>query len=260
MKFATLHQGGRAKPEMPIPIQEELKQLTPAELVNKIEDTFVAASSDINTLKHPRDPNLKPMACWQVFPDFDRWAMDYTELVFDHDPCSEDAEAKGADASKRARLAGNALMHVHRQGAQHKNFAYMVPAVGSGKRKRAMADGDDGEGGAEGMEEGEAEYQVIREYRENEARMHQEEWNNDHFVFIVPSEGGNAYYHPIKRRTYIRKDKEVINSGQLSSMSARELRKLVNHPDNPKRYPLHDAAKVSYRGFNEEVTFLPCLK
>lgn len=79
-----MNQGGRAKQDMPIPIQEELKQLTPAEMITKIEEGFDASLGDASQLKHPRDASLKPMAVWQVFPDFDRWALDYTELVFDH--------------------------------------------------------------------------------------------------------------------------------------------------------------------------------
>lgn len=34
-------------------------------------------------------------------------------------------------------------------------------------------------------------------------------------------------------------------------MSARDLRRLVNHPENPKRYPMHDVATVRIRELNE---------
>ncbi|EFA79101.1 RNA polymerase II-associated factor 1 [Heterostelium album PN500] len=49
-----------------------------------VENTFDAINN--TNFVHPTNPSLKPVSILPVFPDFDLWANDYTETVFDADP------------------------------------------------------------------------------------------------------------------------------------------------------------------------------
>lgn len=176
-----MNQGGRAIKELPIPIQEEVKEMTPQEMQVAIEESFAVTNGTedepAQELKHPRDPSLKPVAVWSLFPDFARWANDYTEIVFDQDPLLDDVElreGKGPEAHQmRAALCSSGLIHLHTKGTK-KNFAYMVPAPGTRKRKRLMTEAVDGGEADDEMEEDEPDrFQCLREYIENEARMYQ---------------------------------------------------------------------------------------
>jgi hypothetical protein len=175
-----MSQGNRVVKDLPIPILEEVKELTPQELVAAIEDSFTFMHGSENQpageLKHPRNPSLVPVAVWELLPDFQRWPNAYTEIVFDQDPCRDDAELQEGDDEgtlrKRSKLCSNAVIHIHQQG-ERKNFAYMVPAPGSRKRRRLLdSDGMD-DGDADDEREDVENYQCLREYCENEARMYQ---------------------------------------------------------------------------------------
>jgi hypothetical protein len=80
----------------------------------------------------------------------------------------------------------------------------------------------------------------------------QEEWRDDHYVFAL-TEGGSkdrqAFYHTIGARTYVRKDKAVLTSHQLSTLNYENIRVLRKQG---KRFVKHDTAQVRTRAFTEE--------
>ncbi|KYR01513.1 RNA polymerase II-associated factor 1 [Tieghemostelium lacteum] len=60
---------------------EKPYQEAPGEI---IENTFYAIKDE--NFVHPTNPSLKPVKILPVFPDFDLWANQYTEVSFDADP------------------------------------------------------------------------------------------------------------------------------------------------------------------------------
>lgn len=232
-----------------VPQVEHEAEKSPQELAEELEKTFClpAALADYT---HPTKPGLKAVKMWDILPDWNTWANDYTEIVFDHDPTTCDVAVaksmggeKGKDAvlegrRKRKILGGTGFLHIRhgdplpRRGSaaepeeRPKIFGFYLPAPESKRRKRAVEDEDpaaDGDDEAEG-----AEFHCVREHAENEARKHMEEWNDDHYVFALvdgeDGQAGQALYHPLKNRTYLRKCKDVISFDDLNTLKDEDLR------------------------------------
>jgi len=243
-------QGSKVQPGM-VPAPEHETLLDPRQLAERLEKTFTFAST-LESLKHPSKPALKAVKMWDVMPDWQTWANDYTEVVFDHDPTTCDTKiakniraettkeaAKNGDR-KRKILGSTGFMHIHhgqkppRRGSFEefeeapKIFGFYLPAPESKRRKRAEEDED---AGVDGDDEGEqSEFNCVREHVENEARKYQEEWNDDHFVvaFVDGEQGqpGRAVYHPLKSRTYLRKCKDVVSFEDLDTLEDVHLKDL----------------------------------
>jgi len=241
-------QGSKVQPGM-VPAPEHEAVLDPRQLAERLEKTF-SFPSTLESLKHPSKPALTAVKTWEVMPDWQTWANDYTEIVFDHDPTTCDTlvtkhmrDEKTKDAAKegdrkRKILGSTGFMHIRhgekpaRRGSFEdfeeapKIFGFYLPAPDSKRRKRAVEDED---AGADGDDEGEhAEFNCVREHIENEARKYMEEWNDDHFVvaFVDGEQGqpGRAVYHPLKSRTYLRKCKDVVSFEDLDTLENEHLR------------------------------------
>lgn len=254
-------QGSKPIVDLPIPILQEVKELTPKQLAEKVNETFDAPRA-LDQLKHPFKKDITPVETWEVFPDRERWANDYAELVFDQDPVADDEELKKASGLIRKRVAGNAVVHLtppENPAAEDDSmtYSYFLPAPGSKKRRRLVREARkelgeeegaaDDEGEEEGEEEGGALFHCQREYCENEARKYQEEWRDDHFVisFVKDEAGvGKALFHPIKARTYLRKSKHVFTRHQLVSLDAEKKREMRR---KGTRAPKHLDARISDR-------------
>ena len=258
-------QGFKVQPDM-IPAVEVAPELTPMQLAEALEKSFTTlpAPSTLATLKHPnpQKKDVTAVKCWDILPDWNTWGNDYTEIVFDHDPTTCDStvarqaqeekskEAAQAFERKRKILGATGFMHIRRgdppprRGSfaapdePPKIFGYYLPAPDSKRRKRAEEEGD---AGADGDDEAEhTEFHCVREHVENEARKHQEQWNDDHFVvaFVDGEDGqpGRAVYHPIKSRTYLRKCKDVIGFEDLSTLDNSGLRHMKRRGNRFPKY------------------------
>jgi len=209
---------------------EHEDEKSPQELAEELEKTF-SLPSTLAEFKHPTKPGLKAIKMWDVLPDWNTWANDYTEIVFDHDPTTCDSTLADKDAgSLRKLIGGTGFMHIRhgerppRRGSAvepdepPKIFGYYLPAPDSKRRKRAVEEGDVA-GDADDEGDG-TEFNCVREHQENEARKFQEEWNDDHYVFAFvdgeEGQAGCAWYHPLKSRTYLRKCKNVISFDEMN--------------------------------------------
>ena len=101
---------------------EQEVELSPMQAAEKLASSF--AMPDLATLKHPSKKDVTAVKVWEVMPDYQTWANDYTEIVFDHDPTTCDVqvakqlreETTGDTAKegqrKRKILGATAFMHV----------------------------------------------------------------------------------------------------------------------------------------------------
>lgn len=210
-------QGFKVQPHLLAPEAELETQLTPKQLAERLESSF-AAPSTLDTMKHPSKPHLTAVKMWDLMPDWETWANDYTEVVFDCDPTAcdhtvatemrnEKTKESVAEGDRSRRVLGStAFMHVRRgelpprRGSiaapeePPKIFGFYLPAPDSKKRKRALEDGDAGVDGDDEESEDFWEYNCVREHQENEARKFMDEWNDDHFVIaFVDAEGSQVY-------------------------------------------------------------------
>ena len=72
----------------PVQEVEQEVELSPMQAAEKLASTF--AMPDLATLKHPSKKDVTAVKVWEVMPDYQTWANDYTEIVFDHDPIQHD--------------------------------------------------------------------------------------------------------------------------------------------------------------------------
>lgn len=133
--------------------------LTLEEKIVSIEKQFAEAAeletaegAPTSTLRHPTNPDLRPMQVLPVLPDFKSWENAYVQMVFDVDPSLE--EVKDLEVTYSRSRVGKALV---------KGFA--MPAVAGGASEQYVAymlpgEGDEGEGDAE-----ESALQWVREYK-----------------------------------------------------------------------------------------------
>ncbi|EKX52282.1 hypothetical protein GUITHDRAFT_102185 [Guillardia theta CCMP2712] len=251
-------QGHKPQVQLPVPIQEDVQELTPKQLAEKIEKSF-ELSRKLEDLKHPTNPDLVATKVWEILPDTKCWPNDYTELVFDQDPTLDDPKAANTSMADRATLASTAFINIGRsmQHANDRTFAYMLPAPESKRRKKmAKVECERGDDADDEMDEDEdekvTEFNCLREYCENEARMYQEEWHDDHFVVaFVEKTGENsgcAFYHPLHNRTYLRKRKDILTHSAIMDLDGpdRISRRLK------ERFPSYLKAVQTLRKLSEE--------
>eukprot|EP00960_Hanusia_phi_P054280 762604-Hanusia_phi.AAC.9 len=263
-------QGHKPQVQLPVPIQQDVQELTPKQLAEKIEKSF-ELSRKLEDLKHPTNPDLVATKVWEILPDTKCWPNDYTELVFDQDPTVDDEKALNLSNEDRARLASAAFIQMRRSTqlvfmsttrfsplkscqANDRTFAYMLPAPESKRRKKMQKRGDDADDEMdEDYVDGDVtEFNCLREYCENEARMYQEEWHDDHFVVAFVEKPGDssgfAYYHPLHNRTYLRKRKDVLTHSAIMNLNSQDR----NSRRLKEKFPAYLKAVQTLRKLSEE--------
>ena len=127
-----------------------------------IKKSFESSESlTLETVKHPKNKNVKPVSVKPVFPDFKKWQQNFVRLTFDEEP-TLDVEGMG-DASEtiKERVMRSAIvkpMMVEDEGGRPEKFmTLLLPKdVKSAAENFILAD--------EGSENG-TEYDWIREYK-----------------------------------------------------------------------------------------------
>lgn len=227
---------------------EHETEKSPQELAEELEKTFCLPPT-LAEHTHPTKPGLKAVKMWDVLPDWNTWANDYTEIVFDHDPTTcdmavakamseeKDEEAAQSGLRKRKILGGTGFMHIRAEDS-HKFFGYYLPAPDSKRRKRAV-EVDDPAADSADEEEG-TDFHCVREHQENEARKYMEEWNDEHYIFAFvdgeEGQAGQALYHKLDSRTYMRKCKDVISFDDLNSLDDEDLRDMRKRGNRFPKY------------------------
>lgn len=71
--------------------------LTPQGQIKAINQTFTAAAkASLSSLKHPTNPDLKPLEIIPIFPDFENWPNQYYLASYPSDPTNRASSAQQA--------------------------------------------------------------------------------------------------------------------------------------------------------------------
>jgi len=132
--------GSKPVVELPVPIQEEVKEKTAAELQEEAEQSFAGPRRPLTELQHPAKNGLKAVASWELRPELSRWTSSYMEVVFEEDPTADNEALAKATPAHRAAVARTAVVHVINQipvQRQQREFEDLLAELDKVERKVA---------------------------------------------------------------------------------------------------------------------------
>jgi RNA polymerase II-associated factor 1 len=207
-----------------------------SKLIQSILETFEAAKA---LPVHPTNPKIKPMEILPLLPDEELWGNEYSEVVFDTDPASEEVGSKRKNAIiKSFSMAGHDAT----------GLKYFLP-----KRRRISSihldDSEDPEQPdpesdlppAEDLAEDESEYEWVREFKYRLIKAEGENflfvWKKDMITYteikskILMQKVTTDTEHPRSTRLIVKKLPELSPSARLQLDTAKQI---LNDQEEPQ--------------------------
>ncbi|KAJ3296020.1 hypothetical protein HK104_002051 [Borealophlyctis nickersoniae] len=189
--------------------------MSPEGQIRAIEATFEAAGSiNLQTLKHPKKPDVTPVELWPIFPNFLLWNNHYMLVTYDGDPTELSLEkAKEVDPGKNAQLE-EAILKPMTGDDGVENICYFTPTTETlskitEKRKRVEEFGDD-----EDDDDDETyEYSYVRDF------IYDPKPKNDQMLYLELGRNGGALYGRFHNQLKMRRKRAPRRSEKIAQQN-----------------------------------------
>ncbi|ORY02415.1 hypothetical protein K493DRAFT_312073 [Basidiobolus meristosporus CBS 931.73] len=205
--------------------------------IASVERTFKSANDPdlMSKLKHPKNPNIKPVEITPIFPDFQRLGSSYTQCSYDGfpDPTVEDkSSSSNADLTKSTNSILKPMQNPHDPSETF--LAFFLPTESATEKlKKRKAD--------ELEEETSYDYEWVRDYTYESVPC-----TSFTQLMVYLGEDKTAHYVPIRSRLVLKKKRAKSKRGAEPYKKPTHLQITHRRPNEEEKETLREALRDIY--------------